>query len=318
MTWGKNYPIRCFEDLYVLGCDDFPHYLVMGETGALIEAGISASAHMVGEQIRGLPVASEQVRYIVVLHGHYDHVCGLPLFKEVFPQARVLSSAYTARVLKKKGVVESFFAQDVFTSNWLLHKMGGPAQCTGFGTAGVCPAERLASPSSLPEPDLILNDGDELDLGAGCRIRFLAAPGHSPCGLAAYLPGPDTLLVSDSLGFYLGKGDIFPLFFQSYDEYVETIKKLHHVQPEQLGLGHGTMISGRGKVDETFRAAEEAAVRLYREIHAKLRVGGNPEELARSLYSRFYRGGLTMYTEQNIYECAKLLIRRSQEELPAL
>ncbi|MGQ9531768.1 MAG: MBL fold metallo-hydrolase [Desulfotomaculales bacterium] len=62
--------------------------------------------------------------------------------------------------------------------------------------------------------DHVVTDGDVMELGQGCSLKFLAAPGHSPWGLAVYLPVKGVLLVWDSSGFYLGPRENFPLFFQ--------------------------------------------------------------------------------------------------------
>ena len=88
--------------------------------------------------------------------------------------------------------------------------------------------------SAIPGPleieqvkvDFTLDEGDSITVGDGLKLEFINAPGHSPCSLAAYLPGEHVMFISDAGGYQAPDGIMSPVFFQDYDLYLDIIKKL--------------------------------------------------------------------------------------------
>ena len=97
-------------------------------------------------------------------------------------------------------------------------------------------AAHLADANDLPlEPDLLLNDGDEILLGA-LKLRVLHTPGHTP-GSVCFLVG-NYLIAGDTL-FPGGPGKT-----QSPDDFrriIESITQRLFVLPDELKVypGHG-------------------------------------------------------------------------------
>ena len=97
-------------------------------------------------------------------------------------------------------------------------------------------AAHLADANDLPlEPDLLLNDGDEILLGA-IKLRVLHTPGHTP-GSVCFLVG-NYLIAGDTL-FPGGPGKT-----QSPDDFrriIESITQRLFVLPDELKVypGHG-------------------------------------------------------------------------------
>jgi glyoxylase-like metal-dependent hydrolase (beta-lactamase superfamily II) len=165
----------------------------------------------------------------------------------------------------------------------------------------------VAEPPSL-ENCLTANDGDEIDLG-GSTLRFIGVKGHSPGAIVVHVPEIDALLLSDSLGFrYPGRG-VFPLFFTGYTDYVDTLDRLQSLEPAIVGPAHQGPLVGK-QVAKAFDESRRLAIELRDKIRMDTR---DLEEIAADIFETYYRDEMTMYTEENILNCAKLVVKRARE-----
>ena len=92
-----------------------------------------------------------------------------------------------------------------------------------------------------------IGDGDSLSLD-GETINVLASPGHSPGGLALYLPQSSAVLVGDSL--FLGSIGRTDLPGGSHEQLVESIKAKILTLPGGTTVlpGHGPQTSVAGEM----------------------------------------------------------------------
>ncbi len=287
----------------VLGNRHFNIYLAGAGEMAVIEGGVSRAIPVLARQIneiRGLGGVSR----LVLMHAHFDHVCGLPGLKELFPAARVAASAKAAAVLAKPSVVSGFFREDGAMTAALNDQDGD----SGRQDPGV----EFIPPATLPV-DEIIPDGAVWRLGPDFSLHFNQAPGHSPCSLMAYCPEEEVLFSSDSAGFPVDDRMVFPIFFDGYHAYVRTIRKMLDLPVSVLAGAHEEIINGRQRVREfLLRALEWAESTRSMVLEAGGR-GVDREQLAGKLFSRFYRGRLRMYTAENIMICCRLIVKRSVE-----
>lgn len=293
-----EFPLQIAEGVHVLGNKHFMSYLIAGEECALVELGVSATAPAVARQLADLGIDPARIRYLVVPHAHYDHLGGIPYFLGSYPRARVVASAHAAAILSRPRVLEQFFLrEDAFTGEWLERHGAGRRTFSWL-------------PGAVLRVDHVVTDGDVLELGQGCSLNFLAAPGHSPCSIAVHLPAQDVLLVSDSLGFHLGPKENFPLFFQGYRVYLDTIARLGRLDARTVGLAHENILQGEA-AREYFALARHSAENLYDLIVEGWRE--RREALVEELFNRYYRAGLLVYSPANIRFCLGLLLKRVAE-----
>lgn len=295
MILQKKLPYKIANGLYVLGNDHFFSFLLTGKYYALIEAGVSATAPLVAKQLAILGIEPTKIRYLVVPHAHFDHLGGLPYYQGLFPWAQIICSAEAQKIMSKARVLELFFQDDVITSTKLKEK--------GYGQRTFC-----WLPGAIMEAGMVVGEEDVVDLGDGTILKFLAVPGHSPCSLAVYLPKQDALLVSDSLGFFLGPQDNFPLFLYNYQFYIDSIQKLSQIRASIIATAHNFIFTNKDAV-KCFTVAQNAAEELSQFIK---NARGNDETLIENLYNYYYRNSLLIYSSENIKSCLELLIRRTK------
>lgn len=311
--------MRLSEHVRLMGNRHFRIYLAGAERNVLIEAGVSAVVPTVQRQLGelGQPV---EVDTIVVMHAHFDHICGLPGLKLLLPGAAAAGSAQAAGTLGKQKVLANFFKEDLAMTGMLREEglveetaLGNGAAGSGNnGSAAVMGGIPVAPPEEI-KLDLILGDGYRYDLGAGTELIFFRAPGHSPCSMAAYCPADEVLFVSDSTGFQIDSGGVFPIFFDGYDPYVETIKKMAEMPVRVVAVAHEDIITGRENVKKYFRMSLDCAEKARDTIEGLLKAGKTREEVADELFRIYYRGLLKIYSEQNIRLCTGILTRRVGE-----
>lgn len=143
-----------------------------------------------------------KVKYIIITHGHGDHIGALKELK-AYTGAAICIHREDHEMLKNS---RKNYSAD----------MGGPSI--------EMPADRL------------LEDGDILELG-GTRLNIIHTPGHSRGGICIYCEG--SLFSGDTLfACSIGRTD---LEGGSMDEIIESIKKKLLVLPDETVVypGHG-------------------------------------------------------------------------------
>lgn len=160
-------------DTYIAGPFDANCYIVEnnGET-AVIDCG-----EFTPEIEKRLEKAN--VKYILLTHGHADHILGVWYLKQAHPEAKVfvheLDRDYLIsnrlHDLDKEIITSGIFAVDYPTYDGETHFM---------------------------EPDGTVADGDKLDLG-GAEIQVLHTPGHSAGSVCYFFPAEHTLFSGDTL-----------------------------------------------------------------------------------------------------------------------
>ena len=218
--------------LYKVGIVNY--YLYKGEKVVLYEAGLSCTASKLLEELDATP------DYLIVPHGHFDHVSGVSLIVEMYPDVKVVAHDKVKNLASKDKVLKAWAADD-------------SQVCKNFGMEGEVDVSKI-------RVDVTIKEGDKVS-----DFEILETPGHSPDCISAYLRKENVLLVSDSLGFPLSSGKIVPFFTHNFKEYVESIKRIGNVKPYVLGLSHNACVKGK-ECDAFVEKALSEAITLYKKF----------------------------------------------------
>ncbi|MBQ8340711.1 MAG: MBL fold metallo-hydrolase [Clostridia bacterium] len=152
-------PVRYTDDLYYIGTRKSPCWLLKGTDGLiLIDTAMPEDAPLLAERIESLGHRVEEVRHIVHSHGHIDHIgCTAALVAR--SGARTYISAADADIARGNNQLQ-------WTNEYQMP----------FTVAF--------------EPDVLLSDGDELDIG-GHHFRFVSCPGHTAGTLSIFFDVTD-------------------------------------------------------------------------------------------------------------------------------
>jgi glyoxylase-like metal-dependent hydrolase (beta-lactamase superfamily II) len=295
----KYEPVAITTSFYQLGTPSFPAYLSLGDDGMIIEGGTGATFTIIVEQIKGLGIQPERIKYLALTHTHADHIGAVPHLKRLWPHLKLVASPVAAKLLKSEEMIKEFINMDRTLAKIMLSK-----------------GEITEPPPELENPvfdlDLVVKEGDRLDLGSGTAWTVYETPGHSPCHISLYEEGEGTLVIGDATGFYVPEKDVFwPNYFNSLEAYCNSIRKLSALQARRGALSHNCVIEG--SVGHYLQKAIGATESYHLEMLERLGNGVDPEKVI--LEKAKWVNTLTDHHPFEImYSMSKILIRRSQSE----
>jgi len=236
-----------------------------------------------------------EIKYILAMHSHFDHVCGIPMLKRLFPSARTAGSARTQKLLESEKVQ-------------IMLKRADATVSAAYLQSGLLSEKPDDLDTDLLGIDLCLGEGDSLTLDNGLTIDIMETPGHTPCSLSAYVAQDQAMFVSDAAGYCSGNGIISPVFFQDYRLYINSIRRIMDFPVDILGFGHGEICKGQ-QVQDYFQNSLKAAQESFAAIKAGLEEGRSEEELGRELFDKYINGALAYYPEDMMLASMQQLIK---------
>jgi len=293
-----NNPVKLTPHLYKLGTNQFPAYLSIGEIGMLIEGGTGPTTQIIVEQIKKLGFPVEKIQYIALTHTHADHIGSIPRFKNMWSWIKIIGSVKGAEILKNNGILKEFLWIDKNIAE-LMKKRN----------------EIDKVPEPLQEYDftvnIIVKEGDKIELGDGIVWHVYEAPGHSPCHLAYYEEKEGSLIIGDATGFYVPEKDVFwPNYFDSLNAYLDSIKKLSELKANIGALSHNWVVTE--DLEGYFKKAIDATLAYHEEMISRIRKGEDKESIA--VEKANWVNSLTDIQPYKVMlNLSRLLIKRSLE-----
>jgi glyoxylase-like metal-dependent hydrolase (beta-lactamase superfamily II) len=252
-------------NFYQLGTPSYPAYLSMGDSGMIIEGGTGATFPIIVDQIKELGIEPERIKYIALTHTHPDHVGAVPHLKKLWPHLKVVGSERAARQLQKEEFTKNFISMDQTITEILLVK-GDIARWSD------------EPENAVFDVDMIVGEGEKIDLGGGVEWTVYETPGHSPCHISFHNERDGILVIGDATGIYEPDKEFFwPNYFQSLEEYCQSIRKLAAL-PARIGVrSHGGVVAGEPR--SYLQRVMKATKSYHRELLGRVANGEDPEEV---------------------------------------
>lgn len=203
-------------------------FLIRGEQNVIVDPGMAWCGKQTIDGIRK-EIGGGPVGAILLTHSHYDHVSALPYFRRQWPEAKVYAADHCAKVILKD------------SARTMMRRLSDEAARLNGTVIGEDFDENLL------RVDEIVREGDELKIG-DMDIRVIETFGHTRDCLSFLIDG-DTLVSSESIGFYNVDGSYNPQYLVSYKDSLESLEKSKALQPKRFVMPHIGVIS---EVDEAF------------------------------------------------------------------
>lgn len=215
--------------LHVLATPQTPSYLLEAERPVLFDSGISFLGPSYAEHAARV-LGGRRPAHLLLTHVHFDHCGATSQLCAAFTGLRVGASAPAAEILRRPRALE------------LIRSLNEEARALAPSLGLPCPEDAVFRPF---EVDLVLGDGDVLDLGQGETLRVLATPGHTRDFLSYYAPERGLLVASEAAGCAHWNGRIIAEFVSDYDAYVASLRRLLDLDARVLCQGHCLVYTGR-------------------------------------------------------------------------
>lgn len=236
------------------------HVLHGKEKIALAEMGISQLVPQILHDMKqGLGLEAPDM--LIAVHGHFDHAGSAYRWKREFPDVKLAGSRAAADALRDPGGVEGYRrSMNSATENPFFLQIYSEAE---------------SAPEIEPvELDLILKEGDKLDLGE-LELKVFETPGHSDCSLSLFHEKSGTVFASDACGLPLSSGRIWPTAFVNREKYLISLEKIMSLGAENLCTGHLPPLKGAQRVERYLRKNIDAARSYFDKVHALLKEHDN-------------------------------------------
>jgi 2-aminobenzoylacetyl-CoA thioesterase len=259
------------EGLYAIGSADLPAFLLLGEQPVLFDAGMTFMGPLYLEGLKEHLGDAGRLRYLFLTHSHFDHSGAAPYLKRKIPGLKIGAHSLAAETFKKPNAVELMRSLSRDSEEKYRDLIGGENICF----------------DALPV-DIVLADGQEIDLGGGLGFRVIATPGHTKDSISLYIPRLKALITGEAAGVFDRNFTTHPQYLSSYADYMDSLEKMVSLDVDIIMMAHHSTLTGDDartympKAIETARQYRERIVRYLGELH------GDREAVVRKIFREDY------------------------------
>ncbi len=173
--------------------------VIADEQLAIVDTGVPATVpELILPCLAAIPRRPEELKSIVITHGHGDHFGG----------NEALKAATGARIM--------------------AHKLDAPSLDS--------PKRWVDTPYHPGPADVRLREGDVLDLGRR-KLEIVHLPGHTPGSIGVLIRDEGVLFTGDSLQA-LGTAVQYIAFYNDPDTYEQSLRKVQQLPVEHIVAAH--------------------------------------------------------------------------------
>lgn len=257
-------------------------YLLKGDRIAVVDTGVEHTpSDVLQPALAEMGLALSDVDLILNTHAHLDHAGGNGEMKKLSK-----ASIYLHR-------------DDLFMANSVQAQvdfMTAPLIALDFSKEAVKDrAEHtIGNTGQAVGADVVLSEGDNVDLGKGIILRVVHNPGHTPGSISYFWESEGILLTGDGVPGTGSRPGAYPLYFNA-SNYRRSLAKLSQIDLRMMCLGHaylgGTLVNNPVKTGTDCGLFLKGAIQLADTIHKaavealRRMPGANKRELALAMVS---------------------------------
>jgi glyoxylase-like metal-dependent hydrolase (beta-lactamase superfamily II) len=226
-----------------MGTPHTPVYLLQGGRPIIFEAGLTFLGRVYQEAIEAL-LGRTHPEILFLTHVHYDHCGAVSYLKHAFPGMKVAASKQAAEIMIRPNALR------------LMRTLSENAR---DAVADIGETRLNRDPFESFAIEMVLDEGDVVEVGEGIAVAVLATPGHTWDSLSYYIPQRKILIASEAVGCANTQGYIVSDCLIDFKTYLSSLKRLAALDVDVLCQGHNFVYTGKD-VENFFKRSIEAAL----------------------------------------------------------
>jgi alkyl sulfatase BDS1-like metallo-beta-lactamase superfamily hydrolase len=228
--------VRISDSIYMARMSSNVYLVTTPEGNVVIDTAPERDARAAKEGLTA--ISSAPVKYIILTHGHIDHIGGIDLWKQHGTQ--IIAQRNYVELVDYVARLDGFFA---------------PRNAVAFNHSVTHVETWAGNYGAKIDPTILFDEKYEFTLG-GIKFELFSTPGETPDHLTVWIPAYKAAFIGDN---YAGIGVPEPMSFPNIYairgtkprpalDWIKSIDTVLALKPEMVLNGHGDPIFGQAEI----------------------------------------------------------------------